>query len=53
MPGMTEPDGTDHTAEPAEGAEQPGTGEGGQTPHPEEPAEGGDSGAEGADTPGA
>jgi hypothetical protein len=49
---MTEPENT-HTAEPAEGAEQPGTGEGGRTPHPDEPAEGGDDGAEGADTPGA
>jgi hypothetical protein len=38
---MTEPE--KHTAEPAEGAEQPGTGEGGQTPHPEDPAEGADT----------
>jgi hypothetical protein len=47
---MTEPDQNPHTAEPAEGAEQPGTGEGGQTPHPQEPAEGKDVDG-GADTP--
>jgi hypothetical protein len=47
---MTEPEQNPHTAEPAEGAEHPGTGEGGQTPHPQEPAEGKDVG-EGADTP--
>lgn len=47
---MTEPEQTPHTAEPAEGAERPGTGEGGQTPHPEEPAEGKEMGG-GADTP--
>jgi hypothetical protein len=52
MPGMTEPDGTDHTAEPAEGAEQPGTGEGGQTPHTEEPAEGAEELPEGYNVPG-
>jgi hypothetical protein len=46
---MTEPENT-HTAEPAEGAEEPGTGEGGRTPHPQEPAEGKDLEG-GADTP--
>jgi hypothetical protein len=38
---MTEPENP-HTAEPAEGAEEPGSGEGGQTPHPQDPAEGAD-----------
>jgi hypothetical protein len=47
---MTEPEQNPHTAEPAEGAEQPGTGEGGQTPHPSDPAEGADTEG-GADTP--
>ena len=48
---MTNP-GSDHTAEPAEGAEQPGSDDtGGRTPHPEEPAEGEDVAGEGADTP--
>jgi hypothetical protein len=37
---MTEPENSPHTAEPAEGAEEPGTGAGGQTPHPQDPAEG-------------
>ena len=36
---------TTHTAEPAEGAEDPGQESGGRTPHPQEPAEG-------AETPG-
>ena len=49
---MTEPENNPHSAEPAEGAEQPGTGEGGQTPHPDQPAEGADTEG-GADTPGA
>jgi hypothetical protein len=40
---MTEPENTQHTAEPAEGAEEPGTGDGGQTPHSEDPAEGKDA----------
>jgi hypothetical protein len=48
---MTEPEGTQHTAEPAEGAEQPGSGEGGQTPHPQQPAEGEETGSGPADTP--
>ena len=48
---MTEPDEQQHTAEPAEGGDPPGTGAGGQTPHPEEPAEGADTEG-GADTPG-
>lgn len=49
---MTEPDEQQHTAEPAEGAEQPGAGEGGRTPHPQDPAEGADTGeGGGADTP--
>jgi ribokinase len=51
--GMTDPD-RDHTQEPAEGAERPGTDPAaGRTPHPEQPAEG-DPGAApgGADTPG-
>jgi len=47
---MTEPEQNPHSAEPAEGAEEPGTGEGGQTPHPQDPAEGADT-AGGADTP--
>jgi hypothetical protein len=47
---MTEPEQTPHTAEPAEGAEHPGTGEGGRTPHPSDPAEGADTEG-GADTP--
>jgi ribokinase len=47
---MTEPEQNPHTAEPAEGAERPGTGEDGQTPHPQDPAEGADTGG-GADTP--
>ena len=47
---MTEPEQNAHSAEPAEGAEQPGTGEGGRTPHPSDPAEGADTG-DGADTP--
>ena len=47
---MTEPENSPHTAEPAEGAEQPGTGETGRTPHSEEPAEGKELGG-GADTP--
>lgn len=34
------PEDQQHTAEPAEGAAQPGTGEGGRTPHPQDPAEG-------------
>lgn len=37
---MTEPERTPHSSEPAEGAEDPGTGEDGQTPHSEDPAEG-------------
>jgi hypothetical protein len=41
---MTEPDQNPHSSEPAEGAEEPGTGEGGQTPHPEDAAEGPDDG---------
>ena len=46
---MTDPE-RDHTTEPAEGAEQPGTDDGdGRTPRPEEPAEGGDVGEPGAD----
>jgi hypothetical protein len=40
---MTEPENRPHTAEPAEGAEQPGTSDGGQTPHPQDPAEGADA----------
>ena len=40
---MTDPENNPHTAEPAEGAEEPGTGEGGQTPHSEDPAEGRDA----------
>jgi hypothetical protein len=40
---MTEPENNPHTAEPAEGADDPGTGEGGQTPHPQDPAEGRDA----------
>jgi hypothetical protein len=47
---MTEPENNPHTSEPAEGAEEPGTGEGGQTPHSEDPAEGADTSG-GADTP--
>jgi hypothetical protein len=47
---MTEPENNPHTAEPAEGADEPGTGEGGQTPHPQDPAEGADT-AGGADAP--
>ena len=47
---MTEPECTPHTADPAEGAEQPGDGDGGRTPHTEEPAEGADTDS-GADTP--
>ncbi|WP_167762316.1 hypothetical protein [Blastococcus sp. CT_GayMR20] len=39
---MTEPEQNPHTAEPAEGADDPGSGEGGQTPHPQDPAEGAD-----------
>ena len=46
---MTEPERM-HTAEPAEGAENPGEGPGGRTPHPEEPAEGGDPGDSPADS---
>ena len=48
--GMTAPDDQQHTAEPAEGGDPPGTGAGGQTPHPDEPAEGADTEG-GADTP--
>lgn len=40
---MTEPGDQQHTAEPAEGGDPPGTGAGGQTPHPDEPAEGPDT----------
>jgi hypothetical protein len=36
---MTDPE-REHTPEPAEGAENPGTDESGRTPHPEQPAEG-------------
>jgi hypothetical protein len=39
---MTEPENAQHTSEPAEGGDPPGTAEGGQTPHPEDPAEGAD-----------
>ena len=47
---MTEPDEQQHTAEPAEGGDPPGTGTGGRTPHPDDPAEGPDTEG-GADTP--
>jgi hypothetical protein len=45
---MTEPE--KHSSEPAEGAEEPGSGEGGRTPHSEDPAEGADTDGDG-DTP--
>ena len=48
---MTDPEQSRHTAEPAEGADNPGDRPGGQTPHPDEPAEGKDVDAGGADTP--
>jgi hypothetical protein len=39
---MTDPD-REHTTEPAEGADPPGSAStGGRTPHPEDPAEGGE-----------
>jgi hypothetical protein len=47
---MTDPD-RQHTSEPAEGDDAPGSDPQERTPHPEEPAEGKDVG-EGADTPG-
>ena len=49
---MTDPERPQHTAEPAEGGDPPGTGQAGQTPHPDEPAEGQDLGEGPADTPG-
>jgi hypothetical protein len=48
---MTDPEQSRHTAEPAEGADNPGDRPGGQTPRPDEPAEGKDVDAGGADTP--
>ncbi len=48
---MTDPDRPAHTAEPAEGSEEPGDQPGGQTPHPDQPAEGADGDSGGADTP--
>jgi hypothetical protein len=48
---MTDPDRPAHTAEPAEGSEEPGDQPGGQTPHPDQPAEGTDDGSGGAETP--
>ena len=49
---MTDPALSPHTAEPAEGAEDPGgDSTGGRTPHPEQPAEGEELAEGGADTP--
>jgi hypothetical protein len=52
---MTQPDDRQHTTEPAEGGDPPGSGQDTGV-HPEEPAEGpdvggGDTGQPGADTP--
>jgi hypothetical protein len=47
---MTDPDRPAHTAEPAEGADDPGDQPDGRTPHPDEPAEGPETSG-GADTP--
>jgi hypothetical protein len=48
---MTDPERPAHTAEPAEGSDDPGARPEGQTPHPAQPAEGTDPAAGGADTP--
>jgi hypothetical protein len=48
---VTDPD-REHTTEPAEGGDPPGTASTeGRTPHPEEPAEGKQTGDPGADAP--
>ena len=47
---MSEPDDRQHTTEPAEGGDPPGSGQD-TGAHPEEPAEGQDTGQPGADTP--
>jgi hypothetical protein len=49
---MSEPDDRQHTTEPAEGGDPPGTGQD-KGVHPEEPAEGPDLDQPGADTPSA
>jgi hypothetical protein len=47
---MSEPDERQHTTEPAEGGDPPGSGQDAGA-HPEEPAEGQDLDQPGADTP--